>query len=494
MHMHVIHMDCPRCGGRQSMVGSREAVCEYCNINMPLFAKSRDMSDAHYDRGLELANMRNLTASIEELQAALHINRKNIRARNLLGLCYYAMGRVGEALREWVFSANYGTDDNLAQDYLEKFQNNQPYLDKYNDALYNYNEALQFMVEYNEDLAAIRLKRAIEINPDFVDALNLLALFYIRTGDRANAGILAERVLAIDVGNPFARRYYREVFQKKVPPAKKLRAQADEAAVNNSKRTAYEKTPMQKSERQNPFYVQSSKPVIAKVTTISGLLLFVAGLAAMFLFMYILVMPSTLEDSIAENAALSAELSNRQTIHAAQLAERDDIISDLRDELEAYQLLATEGEDDAINLRNENWVNNAYIHLSRELPNAAQAAEAALLIIDGVVTSRLSADALSRYNHVRRTAEPIVEANYLQLGESYFNAGNYDEARRNLERAARLRSDESVVAHYVIYLLGRIAEVEEDFSLARIYYEEIINEFPGSNRVTAATSRLNQLP
>ena len=479
--MHAIHKDCPRCGGRTT--SASDSICEYCSINMPLYAKARDMSNAHYDEGLQLANARNLTASIEALTAAVRINKKNIRARNLLGLCYHAVGRIGEALREWVISANYGTDDNPAKEYLVFYQDDIPTLEKYSDGLYNYNEALQFMIEYSEDLAAIRLKRAIEIIPNFVDAMNLLALFYIKVGDKREAGMLIERVLAIDNGNPFARRYYREIFQRKVPPPKKLRAQGEDSGANTP-----EKAPLPpKTERQNPFAVQSQRPV-PKASPISGILLFVAGLGAMFLFMYVLVLPSFLEDSLAEAAALSAELSSRQAAHAEQISGLDETIAELQDDVLTLQQLLAGQEERNRNLQSENWVNTAYAYLSQDL------AREALAMLENVETARLTEDVRSLFNLVQQTAMPIVEEDYHAVGLIHFTAGNYSEARYSLERAAQHITDDSTVAHDVFYLLGRIAEVQEDFGLARIHYEMVINQFPGSNRVNAATARLNQLP
>jgi tetratricopeptide (TPR) repeat protein len=453
---------------------------------MPLYAKAREMSHAHYDRGLEMAKVRNLSAAIDELRAALQINRKNIMARNLLGLCYYAMGRIGEALREWVISANYGADDdNLAKDYLIYFQDDMMLLEKYGDALYNYNEALQFMTQYSEDLAAIRLKRAVEINPDFVDALNLLALFYIRTGERQKAGALAERVLIIDAGNPFARRYYREVFQRKVPPSKMLRAQAE--VTERNARHAHDSGMHQKGDRQNPFFVQSQRPM-AKASPIYGLLLFVAGLGVMFLFMYILMLPSFLEDSLAQVDARTAELNTARTLHAEQISELNDIIEGLWEDLDDYQWTTALQEEQNLNLQNENRVHTAHYFLLQELPSVALAS------LEDVDPSRLSPEVLSRYNFIRQTATPVAEESYYQQGLIFFNAGEYEEARRNLMEADRHVTENSPVAHYVLYLLGNIAENEEDYSLAREYYERIINEFPDSNRANAANIRLAGLP
>gem|GEM_PF-318590 len=491
--MEAIHMDCPRCGGRQT-AEAHDITCEYCSINMPLFIKSRNMSDAHYDRGLELAKARNLTASIEELTSALQINKKNIKARNLLGLCYHATGRIGEALREWVISSNYGADENLAKDYILDFQDDIPLLESYADGLHNYNEALHYMNQGSEDLAVIRLKRAIEINPNFVDALNLLALCYMMTGERQRAGVLVERVLMIDVGNPFARRYYREIYQKKVPAAKRLKIQVDDTEKSSAQSNASEKSiAQQKSERQNPFAVQSQR-AMPRTSHISGILLFVAGLGAMFLFMFVLVLPSYLEESLSESERLSTELSTRQTTHASQISDRDETIASLNEQLDDYRRLSADQENFIDNLQNVNWVNTAHAYLTRD-----QAREA-LSALENVDVARLSSDvdALSTYNYVRHRATPIVEENYYQLGETLFNTGNYDLARENLERAANLivsrpNPSDSEVGHYVFYYLGRIAEIQEEFAVARYHYQRVIDDFPGTNRVNAAQTRLNQL-
>jgi len=485
MHMQQVHMDCPRCGGKLTKAGSFEPACEFCLVNMPLYSKAKTMSAMHYDKGLAHAKAHNLTLAIVSLQSSVQIDKKNIPARNLLGLCYYAVGRFGEALREWVISVNYSSDNNLAKDYLAEFQNNIPLLERFSDALYNYNEALQFMKDYSEDLAAIRLKRAIEINPNFVDALNMLTLFYIKSGERGRAGILAERVLAIDAGNPFARRYYREIFQKKAPSAKKIKAQTGEAAHTSSAQP--KSAQHKKSNHQNPFSAQSSRPA-PKASPISGILLFAAGLGIMFLFMYILMLPSFLEDSINEAQTLSAELSARQDAHSVQISALDDTIATLEAELNESRRASTLQEEENLNLQSENRVNSAYSFLMQELPDAA------LNMLEGVDTTRLSVDVLSIYHTVRQVATPIVEENYHTLGDTQFAAGDFAQARESLERAAMLRTEESTVAHLVLYLLGRVAEEQELFADARMYYEMILEEFPGSNRVNAANTRLNQLP
>ena len=50
------------------------------------------------------------------------MNKRNIEARNLLGLVYYEMGETVSALSEWVISKSFSPDANEAEDLLEKVQ------------------------------------------------------------------------------------------------------------------------------------------------------------------------------------------------------------------------------------------------------------------------------------------------------------------------------------------------------------------------------------
>ena len=50
-------------------------------------------------------------------------------ARNLLGLVYYEIGEVVQALSEWVISANYQPEDNIATKYLKEVHNNRNQLE-----------------------------------------------------------------------------------------------------------------------------------------------------------------------------------------------------------------------------------------------------------------------------------------------------------------------------------------------------------------------------
>ena len=68
--------------------------------------KIRLISNSFYNAGLERAKRRDLTGAVEYLKKCLNLNKYHIDARNLLGLIYYEMGEVSEALVQWVISMN----------------------------------------------------------------------------------------------------------------------------------------------------------------------------------------------------------------------------------------------------------------------------------------------------------------------------------------------------------------------------------------------------
>lgn len=88
-------------------------------------------------------------------------DKRNIRARNLLGLVYFETGEVVSALSEWVISKNLQPSRNLASEYINKLQANSNKLEAINETIRKYNDALNLCREGHEDMAAIRLKKIL---------------------------------------------------------------------------------------------------------------------------------------------------------------------------------------------------------------------------------------------------------------------------------------------------------------------------------------------
>ena len=79
-------------------------------------------SNYWYIDGLKKAQERDMNGAIIAQRQSLQYNRENIAARNLLGLVYYGIGDVAEALVEWIISKNLKPRDNIADSYIRNVQ------------------------------------------------------------------------------------------------------------------------------------------------------------------------------------------------------------------------------------------------------------------------------------------------------------------------------------------------------------------------------------
>ena len=101
-------------------------------------------SNSWYNDGLRKAQVRDMSGAIVSLQQSLQYNRENIAARNLLGLVYYGIGEVSEALVEWIISKNLCPRDNIADYYIKNVQNSANELESLNQAIKKFNQCLVY--------------------------------------------------------------------------------------------------------------------------------------------------------------------------------------------------------------------------------------------------------------------------------------------------------------------------------------------------------------
>lgn len=441
---------------------------------------ARDISNRQYNMGLKMAQEGDLSGAIKTLLSSLQTNKKNTYARNLLGLCHYARGSVGEALKEWKLSCHYQPDGNLAKAYLEDIRSNLPALEQNNEALKGYNEALAFFRDDNEDLAVIRLKRSVEILPRFVDAMNLLALYYLKTQDKTKAAAMAERVLAIDKGNQHAKQYYFAIFQKHY----------GEKPSRASKTTRSEIKPQEKQEKPvakaNPLAVRNQR-AFTKASPVSGIISAILGMGAMFLFMQLLVFPGMLSERDDEIRNLQAQTISQQEYYHAMLDEINNHSQALQAQIAYLDDQNTQRLAQLANMENEMLVRDAWQLLNDNFPSEA------LDMLDMVDLSNLRDETLQIYDNIRLTAAPLAESAYHSQAVAFFNAGNHASARIAWENAARHSLEGSTHGGDILYWLGRIAEIDGDPARALLYYETALDNWPTFSRRWQAQSRFNAL-
>ena len=171
-------------------------------------------SNYWYNDGLRKAKIRDMSGAIMSLRKSLQFNRENIAARNLLGLVYYGIGEVPEALVEWIISKNLKSRDNIADYYIKNVQSSAKELEQIDLAIKKYNQCLTYCRQNGEDLAAIQLKQVIAAHPTFLKAYQLLTLIYLHTGQYSQARQTIKTARKLDTTNEITLLYMHELTKK----------------------------------------------------------------------------------------------------------------------------------------------------------------------------------------------------------------------------------------------------------------------------------------
>ena len=80
-------MNCMNCGA--FLTDMDLDYCPNCGYNVLIQKKVDYLSKIFYNQGLEKASIRDLSGAIACLKQSLMYDKRNIRARNLLGLVYF---------------------------------------------------------------------------------------------------------------------------------------------------------------------------------------------------------------------------------------------------------------------------------------------------------------------------------------------------------------------------------------------------------------------
>lgn len=205
-------MNCMNCG---AFLADKDLdYCPQCGCNVLIQKKVEYLSKFYYNQGLEKASIRDLSGAINCLKQSLTYDKRNIQARNLLGLVYFETGEVVAALSEWVISKNLKSTKNLANEYINRLQSNSNKLDAINETIRKYNNALALCREGHEDMAAIQLRKILAQNSKLIKGYHLLALIQMKNREWGKARRTLKKAARIDKTNTTTLRFLREVDEQ----------------------------------------------------------------------------------------------------------------------------------------------------------------------------------------------------------------------------------------------------------------------------------------
>lgn len=449
-------MICYRCGGD----AGRNDICPHCNADIKIFQKVERASNSYYNDGLQKAQVRNLSGAIISLRQALKLYKYNTQARNLLGLVYYEMGEVVDALSEWVISANYKPDDNLAINYLREIKENRSQLDAVNQTIKKYNQALLYCRQDSRDLAIIQLKKVLSLNPKLVKGHQLLALLYMQEKQPEKAKRALRDAGRIDTDNTTTLRYLKEVNRQLKEKGKDNKPKNDDLI---SYQSGNETIIMPKRFRESSLGGTLGYILIGLIV----------GVAAT-VFLIVPGVKSKIKED-AKNSLLDANdtISN----NAITISDLERQIEDLQNQIDESE--SKDSEEAAKTAAYEDLLNAYVAYTSEDTVSAGS-------YLEKIDSSMLSGQALETYN----TINDSVSATYLEdlynEAYGYYTAYDYENAAKSFQKI--VDQDESYRDGSAAYYLAQSYRKLEKMEDAKKYYQYILDNYPGTEKANTAAN------
>ena len=420
------------------------------------------IANCYYNLGLERAKLRDLSGAAELLKKALHYDKYQREARNLLGLIFFEMGEVADALVQWVISMNLLPEENPADYYLDEIQRKPAILRICSDNVKRFNQALDYVQHNNKDLAVFQLNQVISDSPNYVKAHILLALLYMDRGDWIKAGKSLYLVLKIDRNNPKAL-VLMDLVKKNTG-----RAEIEQSKLKN----VFSHRKMTDDDVMMPQEIRQLSP-----WSVSLLLLLGTGIG-LFVF-YLLMLPAGIRSANAKN--------NQELIaYTEKLDAANQKLSNVEEEKSKLQ----KSYDDAkANLDRYENQNASFMAQYQSLVNINNALSTGDILAAAEAYTKLDQSSItdSSLQNMLNTVKSQMEGNvYLRLqemGTAAWNAGKTDEALQYFTWSVKIRREAEN-----LFLLARLQQSMGNTTEANQNFDSVVGEFPSSPYAERARS------
>lgn len=453
-------MKCYKCGSELSSLD----YCSSCGAEVGAYKKIITMSNTYYNMGLQKARTRDLSGAAELLKRSVGLYKKNIQARNLLGLVYYEMGEIVIALREWVISKNMEPDKNIADDFIRDVQSNQNRLEALNQSIRKYNVSLGYAASGKEDMAIIQLKKVININEKFVKGYQLLGLLYMHKGEYDKARRVLVKSLDIDANNTLTVKYLNEIkdvtgiTEKEIKKEKEREKKKEERRALSGNDVIIPKS----------TYKEINYGFFTFIYVVIGILI---GAAMVFF----LVTPAKVKDA-------KSEQSSNLKSYMEDISKLNITISDLETQVESLntekqslsdQLAQEQGKTD--NSEVYNALLDAVASYVNNDPTGCADKLTAITLSEG-----MSAQFTTLYNTLTAATYPAAATTHINRGSQLANSSQWQEALNELLLGEKM-SPNDVSCLYNIgkcYYQMNGQQIDDN---SRKYFEKVIELEPNSN-------------
>ena len=446
---------------------SEKDFCTSCGADIKIYRSIKWLSNKYYNEGLEKARVRDLSGAVMCLKQSLKYNKKNIQARNLLGLVYYEMGEIVAALSEWVISKNMRSKKNIVDDYIKAVQSNPAKLEEINQSIKKYNLALVYCHQESLDLAVIQLKKVLLVNPKLIKARQLLALIYLKQQEYTQAAKELKKAEEIDANNTMTLRYLREL---EVIRGRRITTDQDRIRDNKVTYKVGNDTVIQ------PKEYKENTGMATVVNIMIGLVLGVA-------LVWFVVVPAKISLTKSEASAEIKQYSEQIALKTATLEDLQVDMTDLESKNKELQSKLAEYEADGGILASYDAL---LVASSLYLEGRTTAAADAVSGIPQEMFTTARDGFKQMYTKINGEVMTKAAEEFYETGYAAYTAGRYEVAIENLEKVYVI-DPTSVNA---LYYTARSYQKKGDNENAARLFQEVIEKFPGTKSAKDAEANL----
>ena len=465
-------MRCYNCGFE-----AEGKICPNCGAPLVTYRDIITLSAAYYNDGLDRAKSRDLSGAVRALQMCLKLDKNNIEARNLLGLIFYETGETVHSITQWVISKNLQPEENRVDRYLDELRNSPDLLDNMNRAIKKYNFALRCARKGNYDVARIQLKKVLQLNPRLLKARQLLSLLYIRRQDYVRARYELTQCMRIDACSDKTIRYQKEIDR-----------------VISLKNAAREEEEQPRTRQQAVAYQSGNDTIIqpAKGFSTGGALSLISvaiGIAVGVAATVLLVVPARERRAQMLGNDRVIAISEEADAKSVRLSEYEYRIQELEQNTQQMQsrLDLYEGEDNATNAY------DALLEATSAYLNGETDVEALAGYMEKISVDYTAMDEDSAYTRLYRAVVekvgPDVSKYYFDIASAAMRDNDVTRAAQMYELAARYDRENAEA----LYNYAEATRLLGDTEKAKLIYDQVVNDFPGTRRANDARNRIVEL-
>ena len=411
-------------------------------------------SNSWYNDGLRKAQVRDMSGAIVSLQQSLQYNRENIAARNLLGLVYYGIGEVSEALVEWIISKNLCPRDNIADYYIKNVQNSANELESLN----------------GEDLAIIQLKQVIASHPTFLKAYQLLALIYIQMNQNTKARQILIEAKKLDTTNELTLTYLQEVTKQRGRYGKNA-----ERSFRKPKSATVEYS------LGNETIIQ---PKRSKIRDMAQQLAFANILIGMVLgaaLIWFLVAP-------AVNQNRSEKLNNQMRAYSEQINTLEAQVSAQTRTLDQYRTAGDEAQKAVDQAKATSDSYEKLLQVSSQSRSGEYSYTDMADALLEITRDSLGDSGKEMYDTLSDSIFPTACRRRYAAGVDSLESEDYDQAIEYLTKVVKM--DESYNDGQAIYRLAQAYQGKGDTENAKTWYQKMVDTYNNSRYIEDAKKQL----